>query len=176
MKTLQKLSLAALGLFAFNAAIAQNCREEHTYCDQTKDKSWQMSNQSKSGSFAQGEEHELSLVIYDGMDYRISFCANDEQVNGQIEFELYTMKKVKKYDSKKKRMSYVPEKKTIYNNRTDELSQEIELQADGTKKIYIAVHVPEGASEGKRKKMAASNVVCVGVLVQQQKGTETGFK
>jgi len=171
----KKIILLTLGLFSFSALNSQNCKQEHSYCDKSRDKSWQTSNQSKSGSFGQGEEHQMSVVIYDGMAYRFSFCANEEAVNGKIEFELYTLKKVKKYDSKKKRMSYMEERESLYDNTTDELSQELEIQADGTKKIYIDVRVPEGASEGKRRKMSATDVVCVGVLVQHQKGTKTGF-
>lgn len=172
----KKLALLFIALFGIATVQAQSCKDEYSYCDRGQDKNFQVSNQSKSGTFGRGEEHELSLILYDGIAYRISLCANEPDLEGKLEFEIYTMTTEKRFDKRKNRMAYVKVPQVIYSNREDNMAQAIEFQADGTKKIYVKVFVPEGASEGgKRSKLAASNVVCVGVLLQHQKGTDTGF-
>lgn len=177
MKLSVKISLLLFAFLGVNAANAQSCRDEHTYCDRGKDKGWQTSTQSKSGTFAAGETHEISLIIYDGIDYRFSFCANNPELDGQIVVEMFTEKTVRKYIPEKRRMGYVKEKESRYTNREDEMAQSFEIQADGTKKIFLRVTVPDGPSEGGRgRKLKASDVICVGVLVQHQKGVRSGFK
>ncbi len=176
MKATQRFTLFMIAMLSMGSVLAQNCREEHTYCDRSKDKSWQISPQSKSGTFAKGDVHEISVILYDGVDYRFSFCSNKPEMEGKLEFEIFTEKTVRKYDPAKKRVGYMKERQSKYNNREDEMAQSIEFQAHGTKKVFIRIRVPDGASEGSSKrKLKASDVVCVGVLVQHQRGSKRGF-
>jgi hypothetical protein len=177
MNTLNKKIIgASLGVFLFGSSIGQNCNEEYTYCDRGKDKNFQMSNQSVSGTFAAGETHEVSLILYKGTDYRLSFCSNDEAMDGKIEYEIITRKKKRVLDPTTKRYVFKEQEESLFKNTNSELAQTVEFQSKDTKKVYIKVTLPSGASEGKNKNsLKASDAVCVGMLVQHQKGTTTGF-
>src|SRR5690606_13172921 len=117
----KKATLLVLALLGAGMVEAQ-CSKEHLYCDKGKDKNFQISNQSKSASFGPGEEHEMSMILYSGLAYRISFCTSSEEFEGKIEFELYTMKSKQVYDPKNDRETYVREPEVLYRNREDNMN------------------------------------------------------
>lgn len=112
----------------------------------------------------------MSMILYKGVDYRISLCSNDPQLEGKLEFEIYTMETQKNYDENSGNMSSAKVPVTLYSNRNDNMAQSIEFLADGTKKIFLKVYVPVSAGAG------SSETVCVGVLVQHQKSPDSGFE
>ena len=45
--------------------------------------------QSESGAFVQGDTSEVSIIVYKGMEYKISLCSpSHPQLNGSFEFKI----------------------------------------------------------------------------------------
>ncbi len=63
-------------------------------------------------------------------------------------------------------------KELLYDNKDDEMAQEIEFTADNTKSLIIEVKVP---GEETEKKLMIKEVGCVGVLVEHKKSGGLGF-
>ena len=50
-------------------------------------------SQSKSAIMAKGQVSEFHLVAYNGQDYRVSVC-NEENLGGEVQFKIYEKQKV----------------------------------------------------------------------------------
>jgi hypothetical protein len=166
--------LLAGGLLMITASAFSQCRETYAFCARG-DKSWQFNSQSTSGVVAKGEDEELSIMVYQGVDYRLSLCSDNPDVEGKIQFEIYEMKTEKQYDPVKKRDIYVKTPVTILSNSEMEMAQEIDFTSDQTRRLYIRIVIPEEATSGGKKNLKVADYVCVGILVQHQRGVKTGF-
>ncbi|MEZ4936926.1 MAG: hypothetical protein R2799_04965 [Crocinitomicaceae bacterium] len=134
-----------------------------------KNEGYSINGQSKTGYFEPGEVYEMSFIAYADMDYKISVGADVEDKNGQIEFELYE-KKTKKV-GEGANIRYEKVDKVLFKNKDNEMTQSFEFQSGATRRIYVRVQVPKvDGGEG-----AAESYVCVGVLLEHQKGAKTGF-
>ena len=169
-------------IFVTATAANAQCKNTHTYCNLGKDKGFKINNQSKSGVIAKGEEYEVSIIVYKDVDYRIAFCSDDEELEGKIEFEIYEILTEKRYDEKKKKDMYVKVPNFLVKSKElvgddGAMVQELEFNSTKTRKLYIKIYVPEGASEGgkRRKGLGSSDSICMGILVQHQKGLKMGF-
>ena len=135
------------------------CGQFHKkYCVFESDKSgkWQYNAQSKSGLFNQGMVSKLRCVIYKGMDYRISVCCETilgEKVNYKI------------YDARTNEL--------LFDNKTDNDTQQFEFQSVSTRQLIIEVVVPKGATEKDKHK--AADAACVGLLIEHKITDKQGF-
>lgn len=76
-------------------SFGQYCNYFHTkYCLPSEDEMFKLNGQSKSALFAKGQTSELNIIVYNGQDYRISLCM-DENLGSQLKFKIYETKKVK---------------------------------------------------------------------------------
>jgi hypothetical protein len=150
------LSLSVSALVAQTSACGQFHRK---YCKFNDDKSaekWQYNAQSRSGLFAQGIASKLRCVIYKGMDYRLSVCAETilgEKVNYKI------------FDGRTNEL--------LFDNSTKEDTQIFTFQSVSTRQLVIEVVVPQGATEKDQHK--ASDAACVGLLIEHKVTDKQGF-
>lgn len=92
-----KLLLVCLALSPLSGW-TQGCKGIQYECDaaardksKSKEKSayaWQYNNQSRYGNFAYGDTTEINIIVYKGVNYRISFCSLDEQIKDKIAFKV----------------------------------------------------------------------------------------
>jgi len=76
-------------------SFAQYCNHFHDkYCYPSENDLFKLNGQSKSALFSKGQTSELSIIVYNKQDYRISVCM-DENLGEQIKFKIYETKKVK---------------------------------------------------------------------------------
>ncbi|CAG5082177.1 hypothetical protein [Parvicella tangerina] len=194
---MKKLLLFTLGLFfasAASEALAQHsqylCNGAVKHCIFNKKDGYVFNQQSKSGSFIQGDTAEVTIVVYKNMDYRISACAPEvEELQGQMKFKIVEEIKeaewqtntvtqtVTEYDDNgnavdkevtkevKKRV-YVKKKVVRYDGYKDEEENIFEFISDKTRKLTIQVYIPEVGGEGGE--LAADDVVCIGLLIEHR--------
>lgn len=184
-KSLSILAILAVAPIAFVIAQTSQCLDTHQYCDYG-DKAWQFNSQSVGGALEVGEPQLMSVMVYQNKDYRLSFCSSNRDVNGKIQWAIYSAENVKVYDERKKREVWKKKKVLIVDSETASegmeaeggLMQSIDFTSTETRRLYLEVTVPTDALEGsKRGRMQTSDWVCVGVLVQHMKSIapEIGF-
>ncbi|PJA08049.1 MAG: hypothetical protein COX70_04750 [Flavobacteriales bacterium CG_4_10_14_0_2_um_filter_32_8] len=92
---INKIVLLAAIIVIPAISFGQYCNYFHTkYCLPSEDEMFKLNGQSKSALFAKGQTSELNIIVYNGQDYRISLCM-DENLGSQIKFKIYETKKVK---------------------------------------------------------------------------------
>ncbi len=174
-----------LGLCLFvtaASAIAQSpCGDFHKRkCPRSEDDKFVYDAQSKSGLFGSGQTSDLRMIIYKGLDYRISICA-DDLFGKDVKFKIKDAKTGE----------------VMYDNTTDKMVQEVEFSSENTRSILIQVTVPEVSMAGKdnkgkkpkdakgdkdkkpapsSEKLAAADGACVGMLVEHKMSDKTGFQ
>ena len=77
-------------LFVFPiASYAQDCHNKVRYCPHSKREGYIFNMQSESGAFVQGDTSEVSIIVYKGMEYKISLCSpSHPQLNGSFQFKI----------------------------------------------------------------------------------------
>ena len=171
-----KISIVALILSLPVITLGQYCNNFHrSYCVLSENEFFSYNGQSRSALFGKGQTSEMSIVVYKGQDYRISFCM-DENLGSQIQYKLYETKKVKVekiiesksmedvYDAegnatgeqkevinKETRVGYEKVKELLYDNSVDNYSTEIEFSVESTKRLTLEVTIPDGGGSGKSK-------------------------
>lgn len=148
---------------------AQCVKPEYFIMKSKKSEGYSINGQSKSGYFEPGEVYEMSFIAYAGMDYKISVGADVSDKNGQIEFELYEKKNKRTNEGGQIRYKKVDQ--ILFKNKDNEMTQSMEFQSGSTRRIYVRVQVPKVDGEAG----AAESYVCVGVLLEHQRGVQTGF-
>lgn len=120
------------------AGWAQSCKGIQYECDaaardkanKNKEKSayaWQYNNQSRYGNFAFGDTTEINVIVYKGINYRISFCSLEEQIKDKIAFKV-TEKEIS------------GETQVTYVNKTREKTDangNVMLRWDGTDSVAV---------------------------------------
>lgn len=92
---INKIVLLAAIIVIPAISFGQYCNYFHTkYCLPSEDEMFKLNGQSKSALFAKGQTSELNIIVYNGQDYRISLCM-DENLGSQIKFKIYETKKIK---------------------------------------------------------------------------------
>ena len=61
-------------------------------CDNKEGFPMKYDSQSKSAILGKGQISEFHMVAYDGLDYRITICA-EENLGNQIQFKIYEKKR-----------------------------------------------------------------------------------
>lgn len=155
----------------------QSCKRVHEFCtnnlpEEEQVESWSFNNQSKSATFEKGKTYEMSFIAYQDFVYRLSTCTDIEEGTDKIEFELFHLELIRKEVNGVNRL--MREKVSMYSNKTDNLKEFYKFRVEKTEKLFVKVKIP-GSGESADKKLRDSDFVCVGVLLQQRKGTKVGF-
>lgn len=197
MLIMKKLLVLALGLIfgsAANEMLAQQsqylCNGAVKHCIHNKKDGYVFNQQSKSGSFIQGDTAEVTIVVYKDMDYRISVCAPEiEELQGKMKFKIIeevkepewqvsTVKQTvtemnedgtevqKEVTKEVKKRVYVNKKVVRYDGYKDEEENIFEFISDQARKLTIQVYIPEVGGEGGD--LSADQVVCIGLLIEHR--------
>lgn len=140
---------------------ASVCGQFHKkYCKLEKEKGekWEYNSQSRSGLFSQGMNSKIRCVIYKGMDYRLTLCA-ETALGDKLNFKIY--------DAKTNEL--------LFDNSTAENTQVFEFQSASTRPIIIEVFVPEGATESSNSGLKSKDAACLGLLIEHKKTDIQGF-
>ncbi len=166
-----KKSVLILLMTAFSISFAQKKRElvsqasvcgqfHKKYCklEKDKDEKWEYNSQSRSGLFTQGMNSKIRCVIYKGMDYRMTLCA-ETALGDKLNFKIY--------DAKTNEL--------LFDNASAENTQVFEFQSATTRPVIIEVFVPEGATEGSGNGLKSKDAACLGLLIEHKKTDIKGF-
>lgn len=206
MKYFNKLIIALVIVSAPIASFGQYCNHFHEkYCLASENEMFKPNGQSKSALFAKGQTSELNIIVYKGQDYRISICM-DENLGTQVKFKIYeTVKKKvettietevkeeildengdptgeeKDVIKKETQMVIKRVKELLYDNSTDDYSNEIEFTVESTRRLTLEISIPTGGGEASSSKksrgklMKSSDMGCIGILVEHMPTAVTGF-
>src|SRR5665213_3063022 len=131
------------------------CQDFHRKaCLRSQDDGFAYNGQSRSGLFAKGQSSTLKAVFYQGMDYHISVCCEeDTPIN-------FVIKDAKTGE-------------VLYDNATDNNTNEIQISNQNTRHVNIVVSLPGGDS--KVSKVTGGDGMCVGpVSYTHLRAHETG--
>jgi len=93
---MKKLLIVLLSVLFVGSSptFAQDCYQFVKSCDDGRREGFLYNGQSKSGMFDSGDTTEITMIAYKGMDYRISACADEQYISGEIHLRL--IEKIKK--------------------------------------------------------------------------------
>jgi len=175
----QRIFLFLILYFLPEIIVAHNtngrpCKKSYNQCRSKK--KWQKNSQSCSAALIKGQPYEVTLVVYKDVEYRIAVCTDDQYASGQLEFEIYEMERKAEYKiiNGKKRRVYSNLPKYLLKNSEADMVQDIEFISKKTRKLTLKITVPSGGA-GKKNVFDADDYSCVGVLLQHQRSTKTGF-
>ena len=157
------LSLSAIAVTAQRygsvpkVSVTNPCQDFHKKsCLRSPDDGFIYNGQSSSGLFAKGQNSTVRAVFYAGMDYHVSICSEDE---AQAHFIIKDLKTGE----------------VLYDNSTDNNTQEIQITNQHTRNVNILVTLPGSSDGGKVDKVKGSEGVCAGLLIEHKKSDKTGF-
>jgi hypothetical protein len=202
MNKIKFIHAIILMLFIPLINVGQNsgeCYNTVSFCPVGKRLGFTKNMQSFSGAFEQGDTSVVTVVVYKGMEYRISVCSpSHAELEGQFQLkisenvttgvwkeetsfeeEIYYdedgYEQVKKVPTTIKRRAFVSEEVVRYDNVDDEMSQEFIFQSNKTRKLNIKIFVPSEDGGEMSSGLSGSNYACVGLLIEHQPGIVTGF-
>jgi hypothetical protein len=183
-------------LFAFSLSAQSECSYYHKKeCANKEGVSMKYDSQSKSAVLGKGQISEFYMVAYQGLDYRITLCA-EEILGEQVQFKIYEKQRILiqeegaveqeegegEYDAYSDAYSeaetggndpqFKVVKELLYDNATDNYSKSIEFSAEGSMSLIVEVSIP-GESGGSKLKIREMG--CVGVLIEHAKSRKAGF-
>ncbi len=194
------VSILIIPMFSFG----QNqgtCYNTVSFCPVGKRMGFTKNMQSFSGAFEMGDTSVVTIVVYKGMEYRISLCSpSHQELEGQFQFKISekvtkgvwkeetkisyepvldddgydTGDSTQKVDVIKRRV-YETEEVVRYDNADDEMSQDFIFQSNQTRKLSIKVYVPDEGAGEMSSGLSGSNYACIGLLIEHQPGIVTGF-
>ena len=132
----------------------KHCKMEGTKDD---DREFMYNAQSKSGLFAQGSTSKLRCVVYKGMDYRLTVCAETDILGSNIQFKITDAKT----------------KEELFDNTKEENAKQFEFSSSTTRQLIIEVTVPSG--ESKEQKGKPTDAACVGLLIEHKVSDRVGL-
>jgi hypothetical protein len=131
------------------------CQDFHRKsCLRSPDDGFAYNGQSRSGLFAKGQSSTVKVVFYKGMDYHISVCCEEKT---PINFSIK--------DAKTGEL--------LYDNATDNNTNEIQLSNQNTRPVNILVTIPGG--DPKIDKVKGTEGMCAGLLIEHRRSDKTGF-
>lgn len=152
-----KATLITIFFFSLTTGIlSQECFEYHkTSCFSKASKfSYVENTASVSFEFASGEVRELPFTLINGIDYRITLCAQPEFEN-VIQFVIKTL-----------------EGKEMYNNSKHNFNLNLEFASRKTQDVILELKAPDS-------KVADNDTIsfegCIGVLIEEMVSVKTGF-
>jgi hypothetical protein len=142
------------------SAATNPCHDFHRKaCLRSPDDGFAYNGQSRSGLFAKGQQSSVKAVLYKGMDYHISVCTETEV---QTHFIIKDAKTGE----------------VLYDNSTDNNTQEIQITNENTRSVFIIVTIPGegGGRDGKKKDIVKGEEgLCAGLLIEHRRSDKTGF-
>jgi hypothetical protein len=130
------------------------CQDFHRKsCLRSPDEGFAYNGQSRSGLFAKGQNSTVKVVFYKGMDYHISVCCEEKT---PINFSIKDAKTGE----------------VLYDNSTDNNTNEIQLSNENTRHVNILVTIPGGE---KIDKVKGTEGMCAGLLIEHRRSDKTGF-
>lgn len=175
------------------------CYNTVQFCPVGKRLGFTKNMQSFSGAFETGDTSVVTIVVYKGMEYRISLCSpSHPELEGQFQFKVSESvtkgvweetttyeeetyededgyEQTRKVPTTSKKRVYKTEEIVRYDNSDDEMSQSFIFQSSKTRKLNIKVYVPGDEGSEMSSGLSGSNYACVGLLVEHQPGIITGF-
>ena len=123
-------------------------------------------DESRSALFVKGQTSRIPVSIYNGRDYRISFC-HDEMLGSGIVMKLIDAET----------------ENVLYDNSEDGFATEFEFTVTQTCDIYVEIYVP-GTSKMSEAEESGEDLIfvrkdtemgCVGILVEHMITPLKGF-
>ncbi len=164
-KILSILFVVFFGLVCSQTYAQSTCLDYHKKkCQSLSANGYTMSSDSRSAMMRKGQTSEFRIIIYQGKDYRISFCSDEANLGGTVHFRLID------YDTDE----------LLYDNKDFNYVKDFEFTVVQTRTIKIQIEIPEDSAQ----KSAANttglisksvNQGCVGVLIEEMITPKTGF-
>ena len=177
------------------------CYNTVSFCPVGKRMGFTKNMQSFSGAFEMGDTSVVTIVVYKGMEYRISLCSpSHPDIEGQLQFKIsenvtkgvWKEETIISYEPKLdddgyetedsirkaeviKRRVYETEEIVRYDNADDEMSPDFVFQSNQTRKLSIKVYVPDEGAGEMSSGLSGSNYAFIGLLIEHQPGVVTGF-
>ena len=124
-----------------------------------------VSDNSRSALFVKGQTSRISATIYNGRDYRISFCHDQVLGEGIV-----------------MRLIDAESGNTLYDNTEDGFASEFEFTVTQTREIYIEISVPGKSLYSEASEDADlifvrkdTEMGCIGILVEHMITPVKGF-
>ncbi len=137
-------------------AASNPCTDFHKKsCLRSPDEGFSYNGQSRSGLFSKGQQSTIKAVFYKGMDYHISVCTEDQ---GAAAFSIKDAKTGE----------------VLYDNSTDNNTQEIQISNQNTRNVNIQVSLPGGGND-KKDMVKGQQGICAGLLIEHRRTDKTGF-
>tara|TARA_B110000503_G_C7162110_1_gene420092 strand:+ start:67 stop:711 length:645 start_codon:yes stop_codon:yes gene_type:complete len=90
----QFILLFGIVLTGFTSQAQTECSQYHKKsCSDSEGMFMKYDSQSKSAIMAKGQTSEFHVVAYNGQDYRVTVC-NEENLGGEIKYKIYEKRKV----------------------------------------------------------------------------------
>jgi hypothetical protein len=163
-KIFSAITIFCLVLISNSSLIAQTsvCGQFHrSKCvmegNKDDEREFKYNAQSKSGLFAMGSTSKLRCVVYKGMDYRLTVCAESDVLGDNIQFKIFDART----------------NEELFDNTKEENIKQFEFSSSSTRQLIIEVTVPSG--ETKDAKGKPSDAACVGLLIEHKVSDKTGF-
>ena len=134
-------------------------------CQVSKNIYYRVVDNSRSALFVKGQTSRISVPIYNGRDYRISFCHDQVLGEGII-----------------MRLIDAETESTLYDNSEDGFASEFEFTVTQSREIYVEISVP-GTSRYSEAQDDADLIFvrkdtemgCIGILVEHMITPVKGF-
>lgn len=213
---LSKLALI-IGLFAPVAGYSQKCKGIQFECmdmqrgeDGKKVKgakgapSWTVTGQSRYGNFAYGDTTEVTITVYKGVNYRLTFCSLDESVQGKIIYQIVerkTMPQTEEYFVTEEVPKTDAEGQIVTDAEGNPINETKTIKK--TRRVYGKVPVVRydnskdsnkqwvefttdqdrsltikvyipASGEAAKNDLSPAGYACVGLLIEQQMGPQAG--
>lgn len=124
-----------------------------------------VADESRSALFVKGQTSRIPITIYNGRDYRVSFC-HDELLGGEIVMRLIDAETGD----------------VLYDNSEDGFASDFEFTVTQTRDLYVEISVPGtsrfAAAEGDESLVLVkkdTEMGCVGILVEHMITPVKGF-
>ncbi|MBX7095016.1 MAG: hypothetical protein K1X56_09855 [Flavobacteriales bacterium] len=210
-----KTALILAALLAPLASFSQKCKGIQYECanmrkEEGKNKSakgapaWTVTGQSRYGTFAYGDTTEVAISVFKGVNYRISFCSIDPQIQGKLVFQIverktqaqteeyFVTEEVPKTDAQgnmitdaegnpimetksiKKTRRVYGKTPIIRYNNVDDGNKQWVEFTTDMDRSLIVRVVVPSVGEKPKNDLSPQGFACIGMLVEQQMGPQAG--
>lgn len=154
-----------LSLISFSSysQTRQSCVEYHLRrCKADDNKGYSVAEESRSALMLKGQSSEFRFIIYQGKDYRITICGDDE-LGPHLQYQIIDWET----------------NEVLYDNKDFNYVREFEFTVLMSKTVRIVVSIPSendgigGGNASLRPKSTAMG--CVGVLIEEMITPRKGF-
>jgi hypothetical protein len=169
---MKKILLVALLFMSFTAVQTYaQCEGTHLLCKkqlskEDKKAGWNVNKQSESLSLEKGEEFEMFVTAYKGLEYRLSVCT-DIDGGTPVPFQLSQDMMVTVTDSSGN-TKIEKQRTVIFDNAADNTELYVLFRSNKTEKFYLTIGIPSTGSS-TNKKLKKTDLICLGVLLEHRK-------